>query len=61
MITGSKNHEQGANFRVKLHKKSVIDTGGLPHEITSVKGMFYLITNIDVPIRWPYIMVQMEI
>ena len=48
-ITGSKNHEQDANFRVKLHKKSVIDTGGLPYEITFVKGMFYLITtNIDV-------------
>ncbi|KAF0688122.1 ATP-dependent DNA helicase PIF1-like, partial [Aphis craccivora] len=49
VIIGCKNHEQEANFRIKLHKKSVIDTGGLPYEITFVIGKYYLITtNIDV-------------
>lgn len=49
VIIGAKNHEQEANFRVKLHKKSVIDTGGLPYEITFVIGKYYLLTaNIDV-------------
>lgn len=49
VIIGSKSYEQEANFRIKLHKKSVIDTGGLPYEITFVIGKYYLITaNIDV-------------
>ena len=38
-----------APFRQKLHKKSVIDTGGLPYELTFVIGKFYIVTtNIDV-------------
>lgn len=49
VITGSKSHEQEANFRIKLHKKTVIDTGGLPYEIIFVVDKYYLITtNIDV-------------
>lgn len=33
----------------KLHKQSVIDTGGLPYHITFVVGKHYVITtNIDV-------------
>lgn len=49
VIIGSKSHAQEANFRIKLHKKSVIDTGGLPYEITFVIGKYYPITNnIDV-------------
>ncbi|CAB3232814.1 unnamed protein product [Arctia plantaginis] len=49
IITGTKNQEQEASFRLQLHKKSVIDTGGLPYQITFVKGKYYLITtNIDV-------------
>lgn len=49
VIIGAKSTEQEANFRPKLHKKSVIDTGGLPYYITFVVGKHYLITtNIDV-------------
>lgn len=51
IITGSKNQEQEASFRLQLHKKSVIETGGLPYQITFVKGKYYLITtNIDVSV-----------
>ncbi|CAB3229553.1 unnamed protein product [Arctia plantaginis] len=49
VIIGAKSAEQEANFRLKLHKKSVIDTGGLPYHITFVVGKHYVITtNIDV-------------
>lgn len=48
-IIGAKSNEKEANFRLKLHKKSVIDTGGLPYHITFVVGKHYVITtNIDV-------------
>lgn len=36
IISGCTNHEQEANMRQKLHKMSVIDTGGLPYEIIFV-------------------------
>jgi len=49
VITGAKSAEQEATFRLQLHKKSIIDPGSLPYQITFVKGMYYLITtNIDV-------------
>lgn len=49
VISGCTNHEQEANTRQKLHKMSVIDTGGLPYEIIFVIGTPYIITtNIDV-------------
>lgn len=49
VISGCTNHEQEANMRQKLHKMSVIDTGGLPYEIIFVIGKPYIITtNIDV-------------
>lgn len=49
VIIGAKSAEQEANFRLKLYKKSVIDTGGLPYHITFVVGKHYVITtNIDV-------------
>ncbi|XP_044578936.1 ATP-dependent DNA helicase pfh1-like [Cotesia glomerata] len=49
IISGCTNHEQEANIRQKLHKLSVIDTGGLPYEIIFVIGKPYIITtNIDV-------------
>ncbi|CAG5038633.1 unnamed protein product [Parnassius apollo] len=49
VIIGAKSAEQEANFKFKLHKKSVIDTGGLPYHITFVVGKHYVITtNIDV-------------
>ena len=49
MIIGCNNYEHEANFRIKLHKKSVIDTGGFPYEITFVTGKYYLITtNMDL-------------
>lgn len=49
VIIGSKTDDQKALFRIKLHKKSVIDTGGMPYQITFVTGKYYLITtNIDV-------------
>lgn len=49
VINGSTNHEQEAAFRIKLHKKSIIDTGGLPYQTIFVVGKHYLLTtNIDV-------------
>lgn len=49
VISGLTPDQQEAPFRQKLHKKSVIDTGGLPYELTFVVGKFYIITtNIDV-------------
>ena len=48
-ISGLAENQREANFRQKLHKKSVIDTGGLPYELTFVIGKFYIVTtNIDV-------------
>ncbi|XP_071578498.1 uncharacterized protein [Temnothorax nylanderi] len=49
MYAGCHSAEQEAFVRRKLHKKSVIDTGGLPYEITFVLYKSYMITtNIDV-------------
>lgn len=49
VIIGCNNQEQEAFVRQKLHKMSVIDTGGLPYEIIFVIGKPYIITtNIDV-------------
>ncbi|KAL4153959.1 hypothetical protein QTP88_001792 [Uroleucon formosanum] len=49
VISGCKNHEQEAFVRQKMHKMSVIDTGGLPYDIIFVIGKPYIITtNIDV-------------
>ncbi|KAK2575621.1 hypothetical protein KPH14_011884 [Odynerus spinipes] len=46
---GCHSANQEAFIRQKIHKMSVIDTGGLPYEITLVIGKPYLITtNIDV-------------
>ncbi len=44
ITSGCTNHEQEANMRQKLHKLSVIDTGGLPYEIIFVIGKPYIIT-----------------
>lgn len=46
VIIGAKSTEQESNLRLKLHKKPVIDTGGLPYHITFVVGKHYLITTI---------------
>lgn len=41
--------EQQAFVRHKLHKMSIIDTGGLPYETIFVQGIYYMITtNINV-------------
>ena len=49
VITGYKSPQQEATCRLKLHKMSVGDTGGLPYEITFVINKYYIITtNIDV-------------
>ena len=49
VICGTNNTEQLNFVTQKLHEMTVIDTGGLPYEITFVLNKFYLITtNIDV-------------
>lgn len=49
IFVGCQNTEQEAQFRRKLHKMSVIDTGGLAYEIIFVLNKSYmLITNVDV-------------
>lgn len=49
IISGCANHEQEVFVRQKLHKMSVIDTGGLPYEIIFVIGKPYIVTtNLDV-------------
>lgn len=49
IFRGCSNAQEEATFRQKLHKLSVIDTGGLPYEITFVLNKPYMITtNIDV-------------
>ncbi|GFV98902.1 ATP-dependent DNA helicase [Trichonephila clavipes] len=46
---GCTSTEQQAFVRQKLHKMSIIDTGGLPYETVFVKDIYYMITtNIDV-------------
>jgi len=40
---------QVKHLRAKLHKMSIVDTGGLPYETIFVKNVHYMITtNIDV-------------
>lgn len=49
LFFGCKSTEQEAFLKQKLHKMSVIDTGGLPYEIVFVLYKSYIITtNIDV-------------
>ncbi|XP_074104971.1 uncharacterized protein LOC141531229 [Cotesia typhae] len=49
VFTGCTSAEQTTSFRQKLHKMSLIDTGGLPYETVFVVNVFYMITtNIDV-------------
>lgn len=46
---GCTSAEQEAFVRQKLHKMSIIDSGGLPFETVFVIGKLYMITtNIDV-------------
>lgn len=46
---GCTSTEQPPFVRQKLHKMSIIDTGGLPYETVFVKDIYYMITtNIDV-------------
>ncbi|XP_044588740.1 uncharacterized protein LOC123267918 [Cotesia glomerata] len=49
VFIGCTSAEQTTSFRQKLHKISLIDTGGLPYETVFVVNVFYMITtNIDV-------------
>lgn len=49
IFIGCTSAEQTTSFRQKLHKMSLIDTGGLPHDTVFVKNVYYMIaTNIDV-------------
>lgn len=49
LITGYNNSTQLGTARVKLHKLSVMETGGLPYLLNLQSGMPYMITtNIDV-------------
>ncbi|XP_058827259.1 uncharacterized protein LOC131687220 [Topomyia yanbarensis] len=49
VFTGYRNAEQLASARSKLHKMSVVETGGLPYLLRLTIGMPYMITtNIDV-------------
>lgn len=49
IYTGCQSAVQEASMRQKLHKMSLIDTGGLPYQIIFVMQKSYMITtNIDV-------------
>ncbi|GFV78621.1 ATP-dependent DNA helicase [Trichonephila clavipes] len=49
IFEGCRNAQQEVYVRQKLHKMSVIDTGGLPYEVTLVLNKSYIrITNIDI-------------
>lgn len=49
VLIGCQGAQQTAFVRQEYHKKSIIDTGGLPYEIIFVSGKFYMLTtNIDV-------------
>ncbi|GFX40706.1 uncharacterized protein TNCV_1218291 [Trichonephila clavipes] len=46
---GCASKEQETFIRQKLHKRSFIDTNGLPHQIVYVNNTYYMITpSIDV-------------
>lgn len=49
IFVGCKNAQQETDFRGKLHKMSVIDTGGFPYQIVFVLNKLYMLTtNVDV-------------
>ncbi|XP_058827535.1 uncharacterized protein LOC131687462 [Topomyia yanbarensis] len=51
IFTGYTNAEQLASARSKVHKMSVVETGGLPYLLRLTTGMPYMITtNIDVEV-----------